>query len=293
MASGERVYCKNRNVLIYDTGEREYTITNEFAGDHMIVYVSELGMFQRNLDKATIERVKQLILDQKLFEEIPVVFDWSSGKSARMVNHQPHDPEELLREARMVVENGDWRAPRDRGILWSGKGNREAAEVFAQFDIAAKDSRNHAWCRIEDTEAGRRLRALIPFEKREALGISRQNFERLWDDASARYALKLVGNVRTFVQGARPDGAFRRIEQERVLRSPTVSALNSREKHTISRLAEERKQLAGRDSETSGRAVHDAAFTAIVEAERHIREGIRAQSVPVKAGRRDRGRYGR
>jgi len=71
----ETVRRKERNVLVYDDGKRQFEITNEYGpkGD-MAVYLGELRSADPEITEEDIERVKKLIIEQKPFEELPVVF---------------------------------------------------------------------------------------------------------------------------------------------------------------------------------------------------------------------------
>lgn len=78
MPEDEKVYRKSRNVLIWEKGDRRIEITNEYGpNDDMAVYIS--GIKKRSVYKSVItheeiEHLKRLILEQKPFKEIPVIF---------------------------------------------------------------------------------------------------------------------------------------------------------------------------------------------------------------------------
>ena len=183
-------------------------------------------------------------------------------------------PIALLDEARQCVEHGDFAAPRDRAIVWSGEGNREAAELFAQFDIAAKNDQADAWCRVEDTPAGRELCELIPFDRREELGVSRAEYEDFWRAASDRFSLSQEGDVKTFVQGAREDRNFRAIEQDNIVWDPRVLSINGQDKTEILNALDKAENVAEREGASPDKvrgAGQGAAYQAICETERDVR----------------------
>lgn len=184
------------------------------------------------------------------------------------------DKDDLIADAWLCIEHGDFAAPKDRAIVWSGDGNREAAELFAQFDIGAKSDRSRAWCRLEDTPAGRELRKLIPFERREELGVSEADYEKIWRAASERFSLSQEGDVKTFVQGALEDRTFRRQEQDNLLWDERVTSLNGCDKTKILNgitVAEASQTKAGGTAAEVRRAGQDAGFKAICDSERSHR----------------------
>lgn len=140
------------------------------------------------------------------------------------------DLQARLDKAREIVEHGDVSTPPDRAVFWSGtevRNNRLSAQLNAHFDQASQPNQSDALRLLADTPAGRDLSALVPFEDRERLGISRDQYADLWNGLSERYASEAAGNARTFVEGAEPDRTFRGVEQDKVLYESDLSSLNN------------------------------------------------------------------
>ena len=71
----EKVHSLERNILAWDKGGRRVTMTNEYGPNRdMVVYVSALKKSVYRFTDNDIEHVKKLIIEQKPFEDIPVIF---------------------------------------------------------------------------------------------------------------------------------------------------------------------------------------------------------------------------
>ena len=97
----------------------------------------------------------------------------------------------------------------DEATFWSGPSNRELAETFA--DLASKRT-------LEMTPGGQYLESLKLFDR-----FSGRQAIIPWEKLSLRFAQNASGNVSAFVEGARSEGVFTRIEYPALLDNPRIT----------------------------------------------------------------------
>jgi len=177
-------------------------------------------------------------------------------------------------QAQQVISEGSFSAPKDRAVFWSGEGSRVAANEFVD------ENRPEGWSRVEDTSAGRELDELIPFHEREELGISVEEYEEFWREASDRFSLSQEGDIKTFVENALEHRNFRGVEQDNLIWDGRVTSINGHDKTEIIEALERAEKAAERDGLTpdeTRQAGQEAAFQSICETEREPREIVRDQ----------------
>lgn len=74
----ERVYCPDRHTVMYDDGEQLFSISREYQDGASVIFVRELAQpwskWKPALSPEHIERIKQMILDAKLYKGMPIEF---------------------------------------------------------------------------------------------------------------------------------------------------------------------------------------------------------------------------
>src|SRR3990167_9758181 len=97
----------------------------------------------------------------------------------------------------------------DEATFWSGKGNRQLAESFA--DLLVKRT-------IEMTSGGKYLESLNLFTK-----FSYEQARVPWERLSERFARNASGEVYAFVTGSTPGSVFRTVELPALIENPDVT----------------------------------------------------------------------
>jgi Flp pilus assembly pilin Flp len=115
------------------------------------------------------------------------------------------------------VETLDVGTPRNGAVFYSGRGQRLLAEEFA-----ATNGRST----LEMTPGGRWL------DERGLFGpnspLTQEQATAVWSRLSERFAQEASGNAVGFVQGARPQGIFNKVEFPALLKNPNIKNVITR-----------------------------------------------------------------
>ena len=125
------------------------------------------------------------------------------------------------------IMNRSAAAPLDGAVFYSGKSPATGGEnrLRAKAYVAVQPE-GRAAC-IEDTALGQYLDSQkIRPRPGEPSPFSNADADRVWATASKRYAAEASGRTTCFIDGARPEGAFRSAELPLLLHNSQVSHLN-------------------------------------------------------------------
>ena len=103
----------------------------------------------------------------------------------------------------------DVSTSRDSAIFWSGKGNQTLAEAFA----SKTGKTTLGW-----TSGGQYIESLNLSQS-----YSYEQIIRIWEILSERYAQGASGDAWAFVEGAKSDSIFNRIEYPVLQKNPNVT----------------------------------------------------------------------
>jgi hypothetical protein len=98
------------------------------------------------------------------------------------------------------VDELDFSTPRNKAVFYSGPGQYEKAVAFA--------TRTNGMT-IEMTEGGKQLLSDPSFQL-----LSPDQKYKVWEKASGPFASQASGKINAFIEGAKPGGAFRKIEEQ-------------------------------------------------------------------------------
>jgi len=119
-----------------------------------------------------------------------------------------------------ILITGNFTADRDKALAWSGVDNG------VDNRIQAEELRQQGYQTIEDTQGGKALDQVIPYQAVLDEKISQEDYDRYWSEASNRFSTSQEGDITTRVVGALEDRDFRAVELPNFIADTKVTSIN-------------------------------------------------------------------